>query len=440
MSINPVMEPREYIADDFVFNFNRTLEADFWAVPTVKEWANPAYVDDRYTAIIPTKFANPSWWMHVNFWIFGQQIPRETVEAGPKDWRNIVGTGPFVIKEYVPGTYMTYAPNPLYWRKTTINGKEYPIPFVDELVMPIIADEVTAIAALRTGTLDMYNYVDFPNVEHLAQTNPELLKSPGLDGGCWIIQLRVDKPPFNDINVRRALFLGTDKQAITKALTGMDFRIEWPIWTGDEGYTPLEELPAETRLLYDYNPTLAKQMLADAGCPDGFKANMYVQARPLTTDLAEWVASEWKKNYNIDLSLLPAEEGIDVSSWDPAAWDCALTWEGESPTVVNMPIHYHTKYIGLTGGNRQSFSDPYVDQQLEKAKVMVDLVEREAIFKEIGLKVLNESLSIPFGWPPKYNYWWPWIKNYYGESYYFIHNPPYDLMWIDQDLKAEMGY
>ncbi len=289
MSINPVMEPREYIAEDFVFNFNRTLEADFWAVPTVKEWANPAYVDDRYTAIIPTKFANPAWWMHINFWIFGQQIPHETVEAGPRDWRNIVGTGPFVITEYVPGTYMTYAPNPLYWRKTTINGKEYQLPFVDEIVMPVIADEVTAIAALRTGTLDMYNYVDFPNVEHLAQTNPELLKSPGLDGGCWIIQLRVDKPPFSDIDVRRALFLGTDKQAITKALTGMDFRIEWPIWTGDEGYTPLEELPAETRLLYDYNPTLAKQMLADAGCPDGFKANMYDQARPLTTDLAEWV-------------------------------------------------------------------------------------------------------------------------------------------------------
>ncbi len=92
------------------------------------------------------------------------------------------------------------------------------------------------------------------------------------------------------------------------------------------------------------------------------------------------------------------------------------------------------------GQNRSYYSDPYVDQQFEKTRTGIDAAEREAIYKELGLKILDECIAIRFGWADKYNYWWPWVKNYYGESYQFMHDPPYELMWLDQDLKAEMGY
>jgi peptide/nickel transport system substrate-binding protein len=83
-------------------------------------------------------------------------IPREVYDAGASDWRNHCGSGPFILTDFTAGAACTYVRNPNYWRTTTINGVEYETPFIDTLVMPIIPDESTKLAALRTGKLDAW--------------------------------------------------------------------------------------------------------------------------------------------------------------------------------------------------------------------------------------------------------------------------------------------
>ena len=164
LSVNPgVMERREYTAQDLATNLQRILESprgggvvssDFIATP----YSESIYAQDDHTAIIEFKQFYFEWW--TNILLSFEQMAPEVIAAGPKDWHNLVGTGPFAIKEYVSGSHIAYQRNPDYWKTTVIDGKEYQTPFVDEMVWPFIADESTQIAALRTATLDAHLNVD----------------------------------------------------------------------------------------------------------------------------------------------------------------------------------------------------------------------------------------------------------------------------------------
>ena len=94
----------------------------------------------------------------------------EVQENAPKDWDKQVGSGPFIIEEYVVGSHMAYKRNTNYWDKTTIGGKEYQIPFIDKIVVPIIPDDSTQVAALRTGKVDIDEGVDPRQWNNLERT------------------------------------------------------------------------------------------------------------------------------------------------------------------------------------------------------------------------------------------------------------------------------
>ena len=78
------------------------------------------------------------------------------MEVDADAWDSAVGTGPFILSKYVEGAYVMYDRNPDYWLTTTIDGKEYELPFIDTVIYPIIPDESTQIAALRTAQLDWW--------------------------------------------------------------------------------------------------------------------------------------------------------------------------------------------------------------------------------------------------------------------------------------------
>ena len=181
-SINPVMkEPREYTADDFVFNLEYLLEGTAGAATKASNWIKSINATDKYTVVLETSFLHPEWYMAITG-LSGYQVAPESIKAGARDWNNIVGTGPFYLKEYQPGSHFIYERNDLYYRKTTIDGKEYQIPFVDKAIYPVVKDEATAIASIRTGKIDMHHFVDWVYQESLGKTSPDLLSS-SLDYG-----------------------------------------------------------------------------------------------------------------------------------------------------------------------------------------------------------------------------------------------------------------
>ena len=137
-----------------------------------------------------------------------------------KDWRNSVGTGPFILTDYVSGSAITFIRNPHYFGKDPLHSQNQ-LPYLDGVKMLIIPDISTYLAALRTGKLDMLPAVSWEDAASLIKTNPDLKYNTRYQTPTFPVG-RVDKQdlPFKDIKVRQALNMAIDKQAILKAYFG----------------------------------------------------------------------------------------------------------------------------------------------------------------------------------------------------------------------------
>jgi len=373
--------------------------------------------------------------------------PPETVVAGASKWENQVGTGPWMFKEYVVGAYMSYVRNPNYWNTTTIDGKEYELPFADELICPIIPDASTQMAALRTGVLDWIERVPAPQWETLAKTAPGLLSATAVGGQGYVVALQVNQPPFDNLKVRQALMIGTDMKALNRIL-GLPFEppIDWhPLYQGDPTvYIPLEELPPESRKLYDYNPELAMDMLEEAlGPPDAdgvfLRMDLTVESTAIFLPQADLIADQWAKiGVEVDLKVCDPTTYLKYR-YERDYRDAMLVHNENASPLVYFGRHVRTNAVLNWGW----YSSPEVDELIDRMMAEIDPGKRNALAQEAGLIVLNDVPYIPSQIIADAAFWWPWLKNYYGEFSVQDNNeagPLFAYIWIDQALKKAMGY
>jgi len=434
-----VMSAREFTADDLVYHFTRQLEApkEYLLKPFVDHFSAP----DKYTFVVHMKEYNANWGYRIawGYFITVASTP-EFVEAGPADWKNVVGTGPWMLTDYVPASSLTYQRNPNYWGTTVIDGKEYKLPFADKLVTPIMPDESTQLAALRTRKVDIDRGNQWKYKDSLEETNPELQRWRWVGPASESLALRMDKPPLDDRKVRLALSMAIDRKAITEAIHGgssVILQFPYSSFWGREHYTPIEELPESTREQFEYNPEKAKQLLAEAGYPDGFKTEIiFYSTGTLATDEASMIAGFWQK-IGVECELKPYEYA--------SYYSVMLTQQHEQcyllSTDVGNPLAIMRK-IGETGQrwNPAMHSDPWFDETLTKAQLEADPAVRAPMLKELNIRLLDSVAYIQIPTAFNYAYAQPWVKNWYGEQFVgaVIFGPIAARIWIDQDMREEM--
>ena len=362
------------------------------------------------------------------------------VEAGAHDWNNLVGTGPFMIKEYIQGSAMVYEKNPIFYDTTTIDGTEYNIPFVDELVLPIIPDESTRIASLRTGKIDYMDGVPIHYSDTLSK-NADLTVESVM--GSWSHTLsftmkedtrsRLGTEIADNVAVRRALAIGTDREAIAKATFFEADIHSWPVSTKNPAaFTPFDQLPASAKELFEYNPEKAKQLLAEAGYPNGFTVVAPVDAGDtVRVDMLSQIADQWSK-IGVTVDMRPMEAA--------ALNDFMRREEGVVP-AFDMWLHgeYNIDPLITIGGR---FS-PYFHEEYLKAKQTADGEARMDILRDICVQAIVDVVpGIPLGTPYFLNVSWPWVKNWYGETEESAWGTSHinARVWIDQELKKSLGY
>jgi len=348
-----------------------------------------------------------------------------------------------MFKEYVVGSHMAYERNPTYWEKTTINGKEYEIPFVDEMIYPIIPDESTQVAALRTAKLDFHHKLFSSWWDTLDESAPWLKSSKASAGEGMGMVLNCTKPPFNNINVRRAVMVGTDTRAFAD-LQGVDLSLlptHWyPVHFQNSGiYTPIEELPKEDQLLYDYNPQLAKKMLADAGYPNGFKMKYYQIAESVLMDRAALMKDQWSK-MGIDVEIVAIttaeyEQRLNEKNYEGSIYNDSQI--GNPYTMIERFADADNYF------NVGSWYNPNYKELSTKILSEPDSAKRDVMIKEAAVIKLHDCAFIPtdaLAGPA--HYWAPWLMNYYGERCISDNDftPVLARAWIDENMKHELGF
>ncbi len=180
---------------------------------------------------------------------------------------NPVGSGPFRFVEWVRDDHTTLTRNPNYWGVGTYKGT----PLVPTVNFRPVPDAATRIADLLNGTADIVFDVspdDVNTVRGMASSGFQIVPNPAARLQFIEFMPKKATDPLADRRVRQALNLAVDVQALIDNLfNGLGKRQASPILEGALGFD--SSIPA-----YEYNPTFAKQLLADAGYPTGFSATM----------------------------------------------------------------------------------------------------------------------------------------------------------------------
>jgi peptide/nickel transport system substrate-binding protein len=432
------MAARELTADDVVYSLMRTKNT---AGPgSYLKMIDSVTATDKYTAVVHLNAYDANW-----FFIFGGGMamgaiqPHEMAEANKtaEDWHNAVGTGPYILSDYVEGSTATYTKNPNYWGKTTIDGVSYQLPFIDTVYYPIMPDPSTMLAALRTGQIDWDPRVDITYENTLKTNVPDLTLDKYLNGKIDGYRInRQGSKTLKDVNVRRALEIGLDLQNISNLMYGGGEINSWPIGPQVPGYTKTADLPASNAELLKYDPVKAKAMLATAGYPSGFSVEIDAASSDQhSTDSANLMVSMWAK-IGVTATIKVLDPAAGTSARDQVTYPDML-WTGY--TVVNPLVSLHLVQADILATNYLN-TEPFNAQWLSLASDM-DPVSRTTKIHQLSLDFMNDVGLFPFAQSYMINAHWPWLKNYNGEldSGYYNQMAMIKRMWIDPSIKTKLG-
>jgi peptide/nickel transport system substrate-binding protein len=439
----PPANGREFTAEDAAWNIKTQWDfpggnmQNFFAKT---EWLTSVEVLDKYTV----KLTFPPNSQGTHFWEDGQRIYMMLKEAFPnqKDWQNNLGTGAFMVTDWVSNTAMTFTKNPNYWQKNPIGpGKGDQLPYIDGFKLLVIPDLSTRLAAYRTGKLDSYGALGWEDFADLQKTTPYQIESVVTYGAVIQPTGREDKPPFNDIRVRQALNLAVDKVGILRDYyKGHGQLLGWPYYPTPEYkdlYTPLEQLPANVQeLVKGGNPDKAKQLLKDAGYPNGFKTSIY-SSNAVDTDFLSIIKAQLAP-VGVDLDIKVVDGGVYRNLEQQRTFEAMFY----KPAKQYFLTHYMFELRKESQDCPSFFDSQEVRDMLvtiNKTLAVDDKAWRKPL-KDMTPYLLEQSIAIWLPVSDKYNTWQPWLKNYYGAGTLGAMLPWHWLYfsWIDLDLRKSL--
>jgi peptide/nickel transport system substrate-binding protein len=421
---------REFTADDVVYHFDReyALGGGFTKASTVASSASifknlkSVTATDKYTVTFVWNSTNPEV-ICENMATGGSDQFIENSDAVKQygdvlDWHHAIGTGPFILKDFVSGSSATLVRNPDYWGY----DERYPqnkLPYADGLKVLIMPDNATAMAAMRTGKVDVMSQVSRVNAASIQKTNPEIVQLSIPIGQANTIDPRNDTAPFNDIRVRKAMQMAINLQDIaTNYYQGTAEAVPASMTSrymkGGYGF-PYEDWPQDLKDEYAYNPAAAKKLLADAGFPNGFNTSIVVDAAA-DQDLLQIVKAAFA-NIGITMDI----QVMDSPSWIafvrnnrkytqiamPSSGDLGFTYE---------PMRQLNRYLTGYMANYNMVSDPVFDTYAPKAAASTSLTDIRQALRDANERVARQHYVISLLQPYTFELTQPWLKGYTGQN------------------------
>jgi peptide/nickel transport system substrate-binding protein len=444
---------RQLTGDDVLYTMNRflTMPTSYWRTgsPTFAAGCKVQLLDPWTLEATCAPVDAYSFAAYLVDWC--SIIPQEVINkyGDMRDWKNSVGSGPFMLTDFVSNSSAQFIKNPNYWRTDPVGpGKGNQLPYVDKVKLLIIADTSTLHSAMRTGKLDilaMQTWDDAKNVRGSIDGLNELAYIPQNPQQIFMRTDKQDKP-YKDLKVRQALMYATDfNSIITDFMDNQAYAQSFPITPMPDFksvYIPLEELPAEVQDLYKYQPDKAKALLAEAGYPDGFQTNiMFSSTGTFNADYLSIIKDMWAK-VNVNLTLVPLEFAAHNTRWSQRNYDDLFYGLMASAGTYRRATNFTGTGVGY---NLSYINDPTLVEARDKMQELFNAGDDagcDKIMRDITPGMLAQAYVIPTPVQKQVVFWQAWIKGYHGEQSPGIINEWQENMylWIDQGLKQSMGY
>ncbi len=310
---------------------------------------------------------------HLSHSFIGIVSPNQLQGLSPEQTFEIpVGTGPYVMDRWSRGDSIRLSVNEDYWGST---------PQIPNLVFNFIPEESARIVALETGEADAIMAVPPADVERL-QADPNIDVVFQTAVRTIYISFNNIREPFTDPLVRRALNHAVDKQGIVDSIfEGVGFVADAPIPDAVFGHTSVGP--------YAFDPDLARELLAEAGYPDGFSMTLHhpTGRYPLDSTVAQAVQSMLADvGINATLETREWTSYLQFTSQPPdqAEYDAFMLGWGTVTLDADYGLYalLHTRQWNPNGNNRGFYSNARVDELLDAARVETDPARRAPMYHE----------------------------------------------------------
>jgi peptide/nickel transport system substrate-binding protein len=374
-------------ADDVVFSFKRVLDPKTGApMRSIVEIIKEVTAVDDHTVRMSIEHPDSAFLMRLTHHRSGCIYSKKALEKfGPDAPWNPIGTGPFLFKEHQPQQKVVFVANDQYFR-----GR----PKIDEVHYFNVPEIATILLGMEKGDFDLTRITGPANAPYGA------LKKAGMAidvvdfGGFMGLYLRNDREPFNDIRVRKAISHALNRDEITQTIMGpVGVRWHSPVPDSFYGYTPIE-LPR-----YEYDPELAKKLLAEAGHAQGLQLRTWISNRQDYNKTMVMIQEHLRK-VGVELKIEVAEHAkfhdYNLKNLQP---HMALIGGVELPHAqLWLDERFNSKALP-PGSNFANYKNPQVDRWLKEAEGALDPETQKALYVKIQRAIMEDAAFVPI-----YNY------------------------------------
>ncbi len=404
-------------AEDVVYTFDRALKGGAYTgillgMMTISDVATQVEAPDSQTVVFHLKEASP---MMLKLLVLNvvSVLDKETLDSHATTddpWANewmkthTVESGPYVLKSWTPGVGWELEPNPNYWNASAVRNAGIIVKQVD--------DAQSRLALLKSGAVDVAYDIPYKDLA-------DLVKDPNVQvvtrESTWNFYLGMTNaiPPFDNVKVRQAISYALPYDTIIKqVLNGFAVPSLGPI---------VPNMPTHDPSLWKYQTDLAtaKQLLTEAGYPNGFKTDLNVLVgRQEDEEAAVWIQANL------------AQIGVDVTinKMASAQWYEKFNnkqhpmFMGEWFSWVNDPFYHMTWNFRSDNvfTNAVGYNNPEVDKIILANLYEPDLAKREAASKQAQALLLDDA---PWGFLYARNFVVTVRRGVTGYAIYWDQNP-----------------
>jgi oligopeptide transport system substrate-binding protein len=405
-----------------IFNFVRGAEEYYRGKSSDFSTVGFKAVDERTLQVTlkdPTPFllkiiACHYAWEAVPTKVIAKFGPLDRKDTGWTRAGNLVGSGPFILKSWVPNQKIVLARNPQYWDAANVK--------MDEIEFYPTEDLATEERMFRGGQLDATNDLPRGKIDAYRHDHPEELRiDPWL--GIYFYRYNVTRAPLNDVRVRRALALAVDREKLTRdVMRGGEIPAYAVSYPGNSGYTPRAHLTGGI--------AEAQRLLAEAGYPGGkgfppveVLYNTYESHR----QIAEAIQAMWRQNLGIEVTLVNQEWKVYLDT-QHATHNFQIERAGWIADYAD-PNVFLELWETNNGNNDTLWSSAEYDRLLHAALRAKTEAERYENYQKMDEILVHECPVLPlyyytrvYALSPRVKGWWPNLIDYHPWKYVYLEN------------------
>lgn len=343
----PPVHGRELTAEDVAYSIRRSLGESGRAASSLRASFDRAEVVDRYTVNLVLK--TPLTWLPamVATPMMLPIVAKECVETfgDLQKAEAMVGTGPWQLDSYRRNVGITLTRHPSYFRPG--------LPYIDRIEVVLDDDSVRVATAFLTGKYDLgwdppgaIPRPDWVQLrDRLRAQRPGINTAEILDSSVFVVYMRTDRPPFNDLRVRQAISMAINRREIIESVLEGGGVVNPPVQAAlKEWALPIDQLGAGAAC-YHFDPREARRLLAEAGHGGGFQTPMsYTSYGRVYNDMLQLVARDLKA-IGIDAKLVFKEYGAFASTVPFGNFDgmALAAFPAATQPYTGLFVRYHPK-------------------------------------------------------------------------------------------------